>query len=132
LTSRSDGAKETPWPTSTTSYSEIDQPQEQQQEKDLENGQEWQTTGRLDLPPCQRRLEKLQDTPEPTYDEDERVDLEDFNREMLEDLPYTHLQQLWTHEFTLRGCSLRRRNDSRFDASCRATRRTIEMDMKWR
>jgi GINS complex subunit 4 len=81
---------------------EIDQPQDQQQEEDLQDEQ-WQADDReeLDLPPALQEAarKKLQGTPEPTYDEDERVDLDDFNPEVsLEDLPYTHLQQLWTQE----------------------------------
>jgi GINS complex subunit 4 len=83
---------------------EIDQPQEQQQEEDLEGEQEWQADNdreELDLPPALQEAaqKKLEGTPDATYDEDERVDLDDFNPEIsLEDLPYTHLQQLWTQE----------------------------------
>jgi GINS complex subunit 4 len=84
---------------------EIDEPQEQpvqQQEEDLED-EEWQAADReeVDLPPALQEAarKKLQGTPEATADEDERVDLEDFNPEQsLEDLPYTQLQHLWTQE----------------------------------
>jgi GINS complex subunit 4 len=81
---------------------EIDQPQEQEQpEEDLEDEQ-WQADrDELDLPPALQEAarKKLQGTPETFDDEDERVDLEDFNPEQsLADLPYTHLQQLWTQE----------------------------------
>lgn len=84
---------------------EIDQPQEQQQEEDLEDEQEWQGAGDredVDLPPALQEAarKKLQGTPANADDyEDERVDLEDFNPEIsLADLSYTHLQQLWTQE----------------------------------
>jgi GINS complex subunit 4 len=85
---------------------EIDEPQEQpvqEQEEDLED-EEWQAADNreeVDLPPALQEAarKKLQGTPENTADEEERVDLEDFNPEQsLEDLPYTQLQHLWTQE----------------------------------